>query len=87
MSSIKLSKILIDEAKIISKTLNRSVAQQIEHWIKIGKIVEENPDLTYAFIKDTRSQTFGGKNNVCPFSARESFICLYLTSFFSSKSR
>ncbi len=52
MSSVKLSETIITEAKIISKALNRSVAGQIEHWAKIGKIAEENPDLTYQFIKD-----------------------------------
>jgi len=25
---------------------------QIEHWARIGKIAEENPDLPYAFIDD-----------------------------------
>ena len=52
MSSVKLSEAIVSEAKIISKALNRSVAGQIEHWAKIGKIAEENPDLTYQFIKD-----------------------------------
>ena len=31
---------------------NRSLAGQIEHWAKIGKIAEENPDLSYEFIKN-----------------------------------
>ena len=52
MSSVKLSENIIAEAKIMSKALNRSVAGQIEHWAKIGKIAEDNPDLTYQFIKD-----------------------------------
>lgn len=52
MSSVKLSETIISEARIISKALNRSTAGQIEHWAKIGKIAEENPDLTYQFIKD-----------------------------------
>lgn len=52
MSAVKLSQEIVAEAKIISKALNRSVAGQIEHWAKIGKIAEENPDLTYEFIKD-----------------------------------
>ena len=30
---------------------SRSVPKQIEHWAKIGKIAEENPDLPYEFIK------------------------------------
>ena len=32
---------------------HRSVPRQIEYWVKIGKIAEENPDLSYNFIKDT----------------------------------
>jgi hypothetical protein len=34
-----------------SKAFNRSVAGQIEYWAKIGKIAEDNPDLSYEFIK------------------------------------
>lgn len=50
--SIKLSNKLVSEARIASKTFNRSLDEQVEHWAKIGKIVEDNPDLTYEFIKD-----------------------------------
>ena len=52
MSTVKLSKTIISEAKIVSKALNRSLAGQIEYWAKIGKTAEENPDLTYEFIKN-----------------------------------
>ena len=51
-SAVKLSATIIAEARIMAKALNRSVAGQIEHWAKIGKIAEENPDLTYEFIKN-----------------------------------
>ena len=51
-SAVKLSQEIVTEARVISKALNRSVAGQIEHWAKIGKIAEENPDLTYDFIKN-----------------------------------
>ncbi len=51
MATVKLSKNIITEAKIMSKALNRSLAGQIEHWAKIGRLAEENPDLTYEFIK------------------------------------
>ena len=50
--TVKLSEAIISDAKIISKALNRSVAGQIEYWAKIGKIGEENPDLTYELIKN-----------------------------------
>ncbi|MBY0354092.1 ParD-like family protein [Candidatus Babeliales bacterium] len=51
-TAVKLSESIVSEAKTISKALNRSLAGQIEHWAKIGKIAEENPDLTYEFIKN-----------------------------------
>jgi hypothetical protein len=50
--AVKLSENIVSDAKIISKAFNRSIAGQIEYWAKIGKIVEENPDLTYEFIKE-----------------------------------
>lgn len=49
--SVKLSESILSEARIIAKALNRSIAGQIEYWAKIGKLVEENPDLNYEFIK------------------------------------
>jgi len=50
--TVILSEKIISEAKIAARALNRSVAGQIEYWVKIGKIVETNPNLTYSFIKD-----------------------------------
>lgn len=50
-TAVKLSDSIISEAKIMSKALNRSVAGQIEHWAKIGRIAEENPDLNYDLIR------------------------------------
>jgi hypothetical protein len=50
--AVKLSDNIISDAQIMSKALNRSVAGQIEYWARIGKIAEENPDLTYEFIKN-----------------------------------
>lgn len=50
--SVNLSDEMVAQATTISKALNRSVADQIEYWAKIGKIAEENPDLTYDFIKN-----------------------------------
>lgn len=50
--AVKLSDTIVTDAQIRSKALNRSVAGQIEYWAKIGKIAEENPDLTYDLIKD-----------------------------------
>jgi len=51
-SAVKLSETIVSEAKVMSRALNRSIAGQIEHWAKIGKLAEENPELTYEFIKN-----------------------------------
>ena len=49
---VKLSDKLITDAKRYASVYNRSVPKQIEYWSHIGKIAEENPDLSYNFIKD-----------------------------------
>ena len=43
---------MIDEAKKYSKIDHRSLTGQIEHWARIGKCAEENPDLSYSQIKE-----------------------------------
>ncbi len=51
-NAVRVSEGLVREAKIFSKIDNRSVTGQIEHWARIGKCAEENPDLTYSLIKE-----------------------------------
>ena len=50
--AVKISDDLVNEAEVYSKSYNRSIASQIEFWTKIGKISEENPDMTFNEIKD-----------------------------------
>lgn len=50
--AISLGDKIYDEAFIMSRAMNRSVAGQVEYWAKIGKIAEDNQDLTYQSIKD-----------------------------------
>ena len=50
--AVKLSGELIAEADKYAAVFSRSTPKQIEHWAKIGRIAEENPDLPYSFIKD-----------------------------------
>ncbi|MBB1487176.1 TA system antitoxin ParD family protein [Oceanospirillum sediminis] len=50
-SSIRLDKELVDRASIMAEALNRTTPKQIEHWAKIGEIMEDNPDLPYEFVK------------------------------------
>lgn len=50
-TSIRLDQDLIDKATIMAKALNRTPPKQIEHWAKIGVIMEDNPDLPYEFVR------------------------------------
>jgi len=51
-TTIKLSDDIVNEAKRYGAVYSRSTPKQIEYWSNIGKIAEENPDLSYNFIKD-----------------------------------
>ncbi|KTC97217.1 hypothetical protein Lgee_1878 [Legionella geestiana] len=50
--SVRLSDTLVKQAKAFGEVMSRSGAGQIEHWAKIGKLAEENPELSYEFIRD-----------------------------------
>ena len=51
-TAIKISKEIADEAKISAKVSRRSMAGQVEYWAFIGKIAEDNTDLSFLVIKD-----------------------------------
>ncbi|MCK0713630.1 ParD-like family protein [Chromohalobacter sarecensis] len=50
-SSVRLDQALIDKASVMGKAMNRSVPKQIEYWAKVGEIMEDNPDLSYEFVR------------------------------------
>jgi len=50
--AIKLSDELVNDAKLYAKAEHRTPPKQIEHWARLGKIAEENPDLPLEFIRE-----------------------------------
>ncbi|MFM2345102.1 MAG: hypothetical protein RLZZ210_1715 [Pseudomonadota bacterium] len=52
-TAIKISDELVGLARIHASVEHRSVTKQIEYWAKLGKAVEDNPDLPIEFIKNT----------------------------------
>ena len=50
-ASVRLDQDLVEKATIMGKALNRTMPKQIEHWAKIGEMMEDNPDLPYEFVK------------------------------------
>jgi hypothetical protein len=51
-TAVRISEELVDEAKRFGRIDRRSLAGQIEHWARMGKCAEENPDLPYFLIKE-----------------------------------
>ena len=69
-NAVRVSEDLVREAKIFSKIDKRSVTGQIEHWARIGKCAEENPDLTYSLIKEILiglAELEAGESSECRF--------------------
>lgn len=42
----------IRDVKVYAEAARRSIPEQIEHWVKVGRIAEDNPELPYSFIRD-----------------------------------
>nr|WP_318383897.1 hypothetical protein [uncultured Enterobacter sp.] len=51
-TSIRLDDDFVEEVKTYADAMSRSVPKQIEYWAKIGRIAEDNPDLTFSFINE-----------------------------------
>ncbi len=51
-TAVRVSDDLLSDARKYSKVDHRSITGQIEHWARIGKCAEENPDLTYELVKE-----------------------------------
>ncbi|MFZ3106592.1 MAG: hypothetical protein WA105_04340 [Candidatus Hydromicrobium sp.] len=50
--AIKISDDIAEEARLTARVARRSMAGQIEYWAFIGKVAEDNPDLSFSVIKD-----------------------------------
>ena len=50
--AIRISDPLANKARSRSRALHRSLAGQIEYWAEMGKILEDNPDLSFAFVQE-----------------------------------
>ena len=50
--SVKISEELLTSAKIEAKVACRSTTKQIEHWARLGRVAEQNPDMPYELIKE-----------------------------------
>ncbi|EGQ8284295.1 hypothetical protein MZJ31_004169 [Vibrio parahaemolyticus] len=52
-TTVNLNSQLVASAQASANAANRSVAEQIEHWANIGKLMEENQDLPFEFVRES----------------------------------
>jgi len=52
-TSVRLDDEFVRHAKVHADAEHRSLPKQIEYWAKIGKIVADNPDLPYEFVRES----------------------------------
>ncbi|GMO16194.1 MAG: hypothetical protein Ta2A_25950 [Treponemataceae bacterium] len=50
---LSLSHWIVSEARKYAVVDERTGSNQLEHWARIGKVAEENPDLPYSFVRET----------------------------------
>lgn len=48
MGIVKISDELHEATKLMAKAMSRSINSQAEYWMRVGKLIEENPSITYA---------------------------------------
>lgn len=50
MGIVKISDELHEATKLMARAMSRSINSQAEYWIRVGKLAEENPSITYSEI-------------------------------------
>ena len=51
-TAVKIDSSIVESAKVYGAAASRSATKQVEYWAKIGKIAQDNPDLTFEDITD-----------------------------------
>lgn len=52
LTAVKIDNEILADAKAYGEAESRSTAKQVAHWARIGKIAQDNPDLTYEDITE-----------------------------------
>ena len=51
-SPIRIDKEIHDSAKVVAESQDRSAAQQVSHWARVGRAVEMAPHVSLSDIED-----------------------------------
>ncbi|MFT3741129.1 MAG: ParD-like family protein [Gammaproteobacteria bacterium] len=70
MGIVKISDELHEAAKLVGRAMSRSINSQAEYWMRVGKLIEENPEITYQHVKEiflnqaaqVKEETYAGED-------------------------
>ncbi|MCJ8147148.1 ParD-like family protein [Acinetobacter sp. A3.8] len=51
-TAIKIDTEIVESAKVYGVAESRSATKQVEYWARVGKIAQDNPDLTFQDITE-----------------------------------
>jgi len=60
---IRLSRDLVMQAKVAGDTSGRSPSQQIQYWVRLGKLAEDSPELMPKMLLDILNSKSLKSNN------------------------
>jgi hypothetical protein len=67
-TSIRINDALYREARAHAHDEQRTIARQLEFWVRMGKAALDNPDLPTAFVKDLLISRAEGRSLAKPFT-------------------
>ncbi len=66
--SVRVNDALYQEARAHAHAERRTIARQLEFWVRIGKVALDNPDLPTEFVKDLLIARAEGRSLTKPFT-------------------
>ena len=70
---VDIDKNLVQAAGITAQAEGRTMQQQLEFWIKLGRAALDNPDLPASFIAESLMSLAEPHEGAMPFMSHESF--------------
>lgn len=66
--SVRINAALYREARAHAHAERRTIARQLEFWVRMGKAALDNPDLSTEFVKDLLIARAEGRSLTKPFT-------------------
>lgn len=69
-TTIRIDRMLYDQAKVDAAGEHRTIAGQVEFWARIGRAALDNPDLPVTFVAESLAALAEPREQATPFVPR-----------------